>query len=543
MIQLLGENPLILLFVVASLGYLLGTIKIKGGSLGVAAILFTGLVFGAIDPSLKIPEIILLLGLALFVYSIGLNSGPAFFNSYKDNRPRDFVFIIATLIFSGLIAALLSILFDFSAAATAGIYSGSTTNTAAMAGVIDIINSTYSDAEGSVIIQDVVVGYSYSYPMGVLGGIIAILLLEKILKVDYSAEKDMLKSKYPLDEELTSATIRVTNKEIVGVHLRDLYKQYDWNVVFSRIYTAGKISLSNWDTAFKLQDDIMVVGSADQIDRVAGIVGEKVDSELTFDRKLFDVRRIFVSNPELVGRSLGSLNLHEKFDATITRIRRGDIDMLAKSETVLELGDRIRFIARREDLNELSSFFGDSYLKASRINVFTFGLGIGLGLLLGSIDFSFGEQFHFKFGYAGGPLIVGLILGALRRTGPLYWTMPYSANVTLQQLGLTLLLAAIGVKSGNAFVQSLSIEGLWFFLGGTIISLLTAMSILYAGHRFMKIPFTLLTGIVSNQPAILDFATTRANNRIPEFGFTLMFPIALISKIVIAQILFLVLQK
>lgn len=542
MIQLLGENPLLLLFVVASLGYLLGTIKIKGGSLGVAAILFTGLGFGAIDPTLQIPEIVLLLGLSLFVYSIGLSSGPAFFNAYKNNKFKDFAFIIATLVLSGLIAAALSFLFDFSAAAAAGIYSGSTTNTAAMAGVIDIISSGYSQEAGSALLQDVVVGYSYSYPMGVLGGIIAIILLEKALKVDYGKEKEALKTKYPLDEELTSATIRVTNQDAIGIKLRDLHKQHNWNVIFSRVSSNNKINLSNWDTLFKAGDEVMVVGGSQELSAVTEILGEQVDSELTHDRKRFDVRRIFVSNPELVGRSLASLNLHEKFDATITRIRRGDIDMLAQSDTVLELGDRIRFIARREDLQALSTFFGDSYFKASRINVFTFGVGIGLGLLLGALEFSFGDEFNFKFGYAGGPLIVGLILGALRRTGPINWTMPYSANVTLQQIGLMLLLAAIGVRSGNAFVESLSIEGLWYFLGGSVISLVTAMTILYAGHKLMKMPFTLLTGIVSNQPAILDFATNRAGNRIPEFGFTLMFPIALISKIVIAQVLFLLLR-
>ncbi len=542
MIQLLGENPLLLLFVVASLGYLLGNIKVKGGSLGVAAILFTGLFFGAIDSSLKIPEIILLLGLSLYVYSIGLNSGPAFFNSYKNNRLRDFIFIISTLLFSGVIAALLSFIFDFSAAATAGIYSGSTTNTAAMAGVIDIISNRYSGDAGDALLQDVVVGYSYSYPMGVLGGIIAIIILQKALHIDYQQEKNLLKKKYPLDEELTSLTIRITNPEATRIQLRDLFKIHDWNVIFSRLFSNDEVTLSNWDTTFTLNDEVMVIGSRQELDNVIQVLGRVVDSDLTYDRKLFDVRRIFVSNPDLVGRTLASLNLHEKFNATITRIRRGDIDMLANGDTMLELGDRIRFIARREDLKELSELFGDSYYKASRINVFTFGLGIGLGLMLGAIQFSFGGDLSFKFGYAGGPLIVGLILGALRRTGPIHWSMPYSANVTLQQIGLTLLLAAIGVRSGNAFVQSLSIEGLWFFLGGTIISLLTAMTILYAGHRLMKMPFTLLTGIVSNQPAILDFAIRRAGNRVPEFGFTLMFPIALISKIVIAQVLFLLLK-
>ena len=542
MIQLLGENPLLLLFVVASLGYLLGTVKFKGVSLGVAATLFTGLFFGAIDPNFKIPDIILLLGLSIFVYSIGLSSGPAFFNAYQTKKTRDFVFIFTTLVFSGLIAALLWFIFGFSAGAIAGIYSGSTTNTAALAGVIDIIAQSSTPEEASQLIQDAVVGYSFSYPIGVLGGIIAILLLEKLLKVDYTAEKEQLRKSYPLDEQLTSATIEITNKEADEATLRDLFKKHDWNVVFGRIYQNEQLSLSNWDTVLHIGDTVMVVGGAKEIQQVIEVLGRRGDDSLSHNREHFDVRMIFVSNPKLVGRTLSSLNITEKYNAIITRIRRGDIEMLARGDTVLEMGDRIRFIAHRKDLKELSTFFGDSYQKASTINIFTFGLGIGLGLVLGSIEFSVGPTFRFTLGYAGGPLIVGLILGALRRTGPFTWTMPYSANVTLQQLGLILLLAAIGVRSGNAFIQSISLEGLLFFLAGTVISLLTAMTILWVGYKGMKMPFTFLTGIVSNQPAILDFAMSRAKNRVPEFGFTFMFPVALISKILIAQLLFLLLR-
>ena len=148
----------------------------------------------------------------------------------------------------------------------------------------------------------------------------------------------------------------------------------------------------------------------------------------------------------------------------------------------------------------------------------------------------------FKLGYAGGPLIVALILGAIRRTGNIVWTLPYSANITLQQLGLILLLASIGVGSGTAFINSLSLQSLWIFLASVAISLVTAFFGLLIGYKVFKKPFTLLMGMVSNQPAILDFATNRSGNRIPLYGFTMIFPIALIMKIIIAQILFLILQ-
>ncbi len=541
MISLLIENPILLLFIVASIGYLVGNISIRGSSLGVAAILFVGLVFGAIDPRLQIPQIILLLGLSIFVYSIGLSSGPAFFNAYRRNGLKDITFIIAMLVLSGLVAIALWAILGFSVATITGVYAGSTTNTAALAGVIDLINNSAALKGNTGLIEMTVVGYSFSYPMGVLGGMIAIVILEKVLKIDYTQEEKDLKKEYPLDQGLTSTTIRVTNPEVYGIQLRDLFRKYNWNVIFGRLYQDEKLSLAHYDSYLEKGDIVMVVGSKEELEQVANVLGESIRSWLTYDRNQFDVRRIFVSNPKAAGRTLASLNISEKYNAVITRIRRGDIEMLAKSNTVLELGDRIRFIARREDLDELAKLFGDSYQESSTINLFTFGLGIGLGVILGTIEFSLGADIRFKLGYAGGPLIVGLILGALRRTGPLIWTMPYSSNNVLRQIGLIFLLATVGVSSGNAFVESFNFEGLWIFIAGSIISLITAFTILLVGYKLIKMPFSILMGIVSNQPAILDFAKARAGNRLPEFGFTVMFPLALIMKVLIAQLIFLVL--
>jgi len=543
MIDVLSKYPLILLFVVASVGYFLGNIKIKGSSLGAAAVLFTGLVFGAIDPKLQIPQIIFLLGLTLFVYSIGLNSGPAFFKSYKANGIRDFIFIFSIIIVTGLIATLLWFIFGFSAATITGAYAGSTTNTPALAGIIDYIGMTYSPEESDSLIQASVVAYSYSYPMGILGGIIAIIIMEKVLKVDYENERKILRRQYPVDEKMTSSTIKIQNQEICNLPLRDLVKHYNWNVSFGRIHSNGNTQLIHWDSIFKIGDLVFIAGSEEDIELVTKDLGIKYHSDIAYDRTKYDVRRIFVSNPKLAGRSIASLNIGEKYNAVISRIRRGDVEMLATGKTILELGDRLRFIALRKDLKDLADYFGDSYTESSKVNLFSFGLGIGLGLLLGSFEFHFGSNFSFKLGYAGGPLIVGLILGALRRTGPILWTLPYGANVTLQQIGLIFLLASIGVTSGNAFVQSFSSEAVLIIIASAIISLLTAFIILFVGYKFIKIPFSFLMGMVSNQPAILDFALSRSKNRIPTFGYAMVFPIALISKIVIAQLLFIFLSS
>lgn len=541
MIQTLAENPILLLFLVAALGYFLGNVKILGSSLGVAAVLFTGLAFGAIDSSLKIPEIVFILGLVLFVYSIGLSSGPAFFKSYKKNGFRDFIFIVSMLVLSGLIAVSLFWLFGFSAATITGVYAGSTTNTPALASVIDHINNT-NGSNAAALSNAAVIGYSLSYPMGVLGGIFSIIIMEKLLKVDYAKEKKALRKEYPLETHLSSAAIKITNKELTGHTLRDLQKRYHWDVVFSRLIRDDAVTLTNWDTVLNVGDIIMMVGSEEDVKVTESQLGERTTSHMEYNRTQFDVRRIFVSNPDVVGHTLASLSIHKKYNASITRIRRGDIDMLASDDLILELGDRIRFIARREDLRALSEYFGDSYTKSSKVNLFSFGLGIGIGLILGMIEIPLGS-FSFKLGYAGGPLIVGLLLGAARRTGPIVWTLPYSANVTLQQIGLILLLAGIGVNSGSSFISSISMDSIWIFLSSIIITMTTGIMILLIGYKVVKLPFSLLMGMVSNQPAILDFAVSKSGNRIPEFGYTMMFPIASIMKIVIAQVMFIVLTS
>jgi len=285
-----------------------------------------------------------------------------------------------------------------------------------------------------------------------------------------------------------------------------------------------------------------VIGSSTMLDKVQETLGRESKNQISFDRKEYDVRRIFVSNERIVGKTISSLNLSEKYSAIITRIRRGDIDMLAKGDTILEMGDRIRFVASRKDLKALSKAFGDSYFKSSQVNLFSFGLGIALGLLLGMIPWHLPGGITFKLGMAGGPLIVGLLLGALRRTGPIIWTLPYGANVTLRQMGLIFLLAVIGLRSGNTFLESLGASsGLYIFLGGVVLSMTAAVLSIIIGYKVFKIPFSLLLGFMSNQPAILDFATDMTKNKVPLIGYSVMFPIALVMKILFAQLLFIIL--
>ncbi|MBK8701762.1 MAG: hypothetical protein IPN29_20255 [Saprospiraceae bacterium] len=530
-----------LLFLVAAIGYLVGNIKIKGASLGTAAVLFVGLAFGTFNPDFQVHPIVFQLGLIFFVYSVGISSGPAFFQSFQKTGFRDLSFVLFMLFLSALIAVIIYFALGLDKATIVGIYSGTTTNTPALAAVTDLINRQDNPMKTRWV-QDLVVGYTYSYPMGVLGVIIVLKYSEKWLKIDYEAEKKVLRKQYAIDEEISGRAVEITNEAVEGKSIRDIFKEMGLVLGFGRIYQNGRVSIAHWDTRLQKGDILMVIGGVTDLNTAIPYLGLESDENILDNYKNYEVKRIFVSRPEVVGRTISSLNLSEKFDAVITRIRRGDTDMLAQSNTVLEIGDRIRFVARKEDLKPLSKFFGDSYYESSKVNLFSFGFGIALGLILGTIEFQLPGGLNFKLGFAGGPLMVGLIMSALRRTGPFVWTLPYSSNVTLRQIGLTLLLAVIGLQSGHTFMESLArLDGLTIFLGGTLLSMVTAVISILVGFKLFKIPFSVLIGFMSNQPAILEFATGMSKNRLPQIGYAIMFPISLIMKILYAQVLFLLL--
>ncbi len=533
-------NPILLLFVVAALGYWLGNIRFKGGGLGVAAVLFVGLAFGALDPGLQIPETIIFLGLSIFVYTIGLQSGPGFVRNIRQHGLRDVLFVILMLILSAGITVGLHYLFHFNASTSAGLFAGVTTNTAALAGLLDAIAHSGSSPELiEQLSREAVVGYSLSYPMGVFGIILAIFLIERVLRINYSKEEEFLRRFYPIDQRIKNTTIRITTDQFAGRQLRDLLRENHWEVVFGRILRNGEVGLSSWDHQFQKNDVIRVVGNQDEIDRVVSQLGEEVDPDLIVGDHAYETARIFVSNPKVAGQKLAALNLTEKYSAIISRYRRGDIDLLATGDTILELGDQVRLVARKEDLPKISRLFGNSYEDLSHVNLLSFGLGMALGLWLGLIEINLPGGATLKLGFAGGPLVVALILGSLRRTGPIVWTMPYSANLTLRQIGLTLLLAGIGINSGHTFLSTISGGGGgYIFLASVIISILTGIITLTVGFKLVRIPFSFLTGMVANQPAILDIAIERAGNKLPNIGYTIMLPVALVTKILFVQLLY-----
>jgi putative transport protein len=386
-----------------------------------------------------------------------------------------------------------------------------------------------------------VIGYSIAYPMGVIAMIASILALKRLWKVDYAAEARQLQALGGTSRHLENRTIHVTKVEPIGETLQELTRRYGWEVNFSRLKRDCKLSLATAEVRLAHGDLVSLVGSPEDLEQVTAYLGEESDEHLELDRSEFDFRRMFVSNPRVVGHRLGDLNLTRKYGAIATRVRRGDVEMLAHDNTVLELGDRVRIVARRQDMDRIARFMGDSYRALSEIDVLTFSLGIAVGLLVGLIPIPLPGGLVFTLGFAGGPLVVALILGALGRTGPLVWSLPYSANLTLRQIGLIMFLAGVGTRAGYAFVSTFTQGGgLYLFVAGAIITTLTALATLWIGYTLLKIPMSLLIGLLAGlqtQPAVLGFALEQTGNDLPNLGYASMFALAVIVKIIVAQLL------
>jgi len=546
MLRLLLDNPMLLLFVVGAIGYPLGRIRIAGSSLGVSAVLFVGLAAGALHPDMKLPEFVYQLGLVLFVYTVGLSSGRQFFASFRRKGLRDNLFIAAMLLVAAGVALAEHVALRFHPALTAGMFAGALNNTPALASVLDYLRLHVEPAEADRVLAMPVVAFSLCYPMGVFAMLMSLPIARRLWKIDYAAEAKSLRDAAALSRRLFNRTVKVTRDEATQLSIQELCTRHTWDVAFGRMKHEGEFSIASATTRLQHGDLVSVVGSQEDLDRIVGVLGESSDERLDLDRSEMDYRRIFVSNPKIAGHRLGELNLAQQLGAAVTRIRRGDVEILAHDDFVLELGDRVRVVARREDMDAVAKFFGDSYRALSEVDVLTFNLGLALGLLVGMIPLYQNAGLTVRLGFAGGPLVVALVLGALGRSGPLLWTLPYSANLTLRQLGLVLFLAGIGTRSGFAFVSTLQQGGgLSIFIAGTIVTVVMTLVTLWVGYRLLKIPMSLLMGMMAGlqtQPAVLGYALEQTKNELPNIGYAAVFPGALILKIILAQVLLLLLM-
>ena len=526
MVNRLAENPTLLLFVVAACGFLLARIRVAGFSLGIAAVLFAGLAIGAIEPSLKIGEPVWTLGLSILVYTIGLASGPSFVSAMRRRGLAANSMVLGAVVLAALVAASCVWVVGISGATAAGIFAGGLTNTPALAAALYSLKNIVPGSHFDVVAAQPVVGYALSYPLGVLLPLLACHLILRDRRVS--------------NTRLVARTAEVERDGLPA--LSELAHAHHKPVTFGRLVRDGHPVPATPNIHPREGDLLTVVGEYSAVQAVISDVGFESDEEAQLDRHDVDFRRITVSDHSVAGRRLGDLGLDERFGATVTRVRRGDIDLVADPSMMLELGDQIRIVASRPRMSDVADFFGDSLRALGEVDALTFSLGMALGLLLGSLSVAVPGGNHFALGVAGGPLVAGLVLGALRRTGPLVWQMPHTANLTLRQLGTVLFLAGIGTVAGSTVSHTIAEpSSLKIVAAAAFVTATPLLVIAFVGRRLLKVSPTLLAGMIAGahtQPAVLAHASeTTDDDPDVSIGYATVYPLAMFAKIIIAQVL------
>lgn len=517
---LLGSQPILTLFLAVGLGYAVGQITVLGFSLGIGAVLFVGLFLGAIAPKANIAGPIGLIGLIMFLYGIGILYGRQFFEGLK-GAGLAYNALALVAVAAGLAVALgLGAIFDVRLGHTLGIFAGSMTSTATLQAALD----TMGNSEPSI-------GYSVAYPFGVIGPILCFYFMTRKVKPSFP----------PKPARFHMGEITIERLPEGGTTLGALIATLPAGVQVSSVRQDSHNRLPDPSIELQRGDALMIAAeTAAAVQETAAMLGRLDPGRIAKDRADVNYQRFFVSKHNLCGVPISDLPMPPGVAMQIVHVRRYDVDLVPSPGLMLEIGDRVGVIVDNGDVAKARAHFGDTVKSAGDFSYVSLGFGMVLGVLLGLVPIPIPGVGTVTLGIGGGPLIVALILGRLRRTGPISWVMPLPANIVLRNFGLTLFLATVGVNSGQAFVTTVASQGPLLLIIGAAVLLTTVGIVLLVGHYVLKLPYDDLLGVASGatgNPAILVYASRMAPTERPDIGYAMIFPSATIVKVVAVQII------
>jgi putative transport protein len=527
--EFLLDDTIALVLLVMGVSAAIGSVRFGGVTLGPAAALFVGLLVGALDDTIAGDGGLAVLrefGLVLFTYTVGVASGPNFVAGFRRGGARAVAVTIGLVAALAAMCALVAGLLDLSDADRAGLFAGSTTNTPSLQAAVD------ATTDG-----DPVIAYSLAYPAAIASMLVVVtVLLGRRLHVPARFTPPPAP---PPVEHLVNWTVIVDQAGVPD--LGELRRRYP-RLNFSRIEHDGAVSIATLDRVPSPGDALVVVGPDEVVEQFCRDVGHRSDRHLPLDRATFDFRRILVSDRRLAGSRLGDLDLLGRFGVTVTRLRRGDDDLLARDDMELQLGDRLRVVGPSEGLAQVARTVGDSEKGLSELDAVGFALGIAAGLLLGMVAMPLFAGVEVELGAGGGPLVAGLVLGALARTGPVTWQMPRATNLILRQIGILMFLACAGLASGATFADAVTTRtGLELLVAGGAIAATFAALIAVVAQIAMRQSPGATAGTfagIETQPAALAHAADRTSgDERVNAAYALVFPVAMIVKIIAVQFL------
>lgn len=537
-------QAIIIISLVSAIGLYLGRIKVFNISLGITFVFFAGILAGhfgiVVNPDML--QFAQSFGLVLFVYALGLQVGPGFFSSLKKGGVAMNMMGLGVILLGLLMTLILHWTTGISLPNMVGLLCGSVTNTPALGAAQQALLQINPDSNNEVM--DMALACAVTYPLGVVGVILAIILLKGLF-----LDKQGQEQKGPRDNTTYIAEFQVSNPAIYGKSIKDIMKLTNKHFVISRIWRNGKVSIPTSDTLLNEHDHLLIISVKSDVENIKTLFGEQENVDWNkegidwnaIDSQLIS-RRIVVSRSKINGVKLGSLRLRNLYGINITRVNRAGIDLLASPDLHLQIGDRLTIVGEANSVNTVGKILGDEIKRLNNPNLLSVFIGISLGLLLGALPISIpGISMPIKLGLAGGPIIIGILMGAF---GPRFHLTTYttmSANLMLRQLGIIIYLAGLGIESGANFFETVfRAEGLLWIGLGFLLTIVPVLIVGYIASQFLKLDYAhnvgMLCGCMAN-PMALNYANTTVEGDSPSVAYATVYPFSMFIRVISAQLL------
>lgn len=536
----------LVLALICAVGLALGQIKIGGISLGVTFVFFVGIIAGHIGLQVN-PDMLNMIqnfGLILFIYALGVQVGPGFFSSFKQGGIKLNLLALILLVAGSAMALIFHWTTGIPLGDMMGLLSGAVTNTPMLGAAQQALLQIEPDnIEGA---NNMAMACAVGYPFGLIGMILCVILLRKII-----SRKGSKKQENSSDNTFV-AEYQVSNPAIFGKTIKDIRKNADCHFVISRIWKNEKLIIPTSETIIEENEHLLVISGKSDVERVKTLFGHKEDVD--WNKKGIDwnaidsqlaSRKILVTKPELNGVKLGSLRLRNSYGINITRVNRAGIDLLPSRSLRLQLGDKLTIVGESRALENVSTILGNQAKELNNPNLFGIFIGIVLGVILGSIPFAFpGMSMPVKLGIAGGPIIVGLLMGAFGPRMHISIYMSRSANLMLRQLGLTIYLAGLGLSAGAGFFETVfTSEGLKWVIISIALAVIPVLLTAFVAARFFKTDYAdnigMLCGAMAN-PFALDFADPNGEGEDPAVAYATVYPASIFLRVISVQLIMLI---
>ncbi|END6714680.1 putative transporter [Escherichia albertii] len=536
-----------ILALVAVVGLFIGNVKFRGVGLGIGGVLFGGIIVGhfvsqaGMTLSSDMLHVIQEFGLILFVYTIGIQVGPGFFASLRVSGLRLNLFAVLVVIIGGLVTAILHKLFDIPLPVVLGIFSGAVTNTPALGAGQQILRDLGTPME---MVDQMGMSYAMAYPFGICGILFTMWLLRVVFRVNVETEAQQHESTRTNGGALIKTiNIRVDNPNLHDLAIKDVPILNGDKIICSRLKREETLKVPSPETLIQLGDLLHLVGQPADLHNAQLVIGQEVDTSLSTKGTDLRVERVVVTNENVLGKRIRDLHFKERYDVVILRLNRAGVELVASSDISLQFGDILNLVGRPSAIDAVANVLGNAQQKLQQVQMLPVFIGIGLGVLLGSIPvFVPGFPAALKLGLAGGPLIMALILGRIGSIGKLYWFMPPSANLALRELGIVLFLSVVGLKSGGDFVNTLvNGEGLSWIGYGALITAVPLMTVGILARMLAKMNYLtmcgMLAGSMTDPPALAFANNLHATSGAAALSYATVYPLVMFLRIITPQLL------